>query len=228
MSFYITYNDVTNESFGIKVVRRPAIPAPEPVYEPYTIPGRDGVLMPAEVTYAPIEIDVELNFMSSAPDSWGNTYRQLKKWLSGSGQLSFSDDSGWFYKVYSASVIESERTSRRIITCTAHFVCDPYNYATSGQSSQSGTNLTLQNDYAKSHPIYTMTGSGTLTVNGNTFGVPRAAVIDTDKLLVTDRENGDIINSETTGNIENLFLNSGSNSITSTVTVQVVPNWRSL
>lgn len=228
MSYHITYKGVTSASLDIQIVRRPGIPAPEPVYEPYEIPGRDGVLMPADIRYAPIEIDVEMNFMT-APDGWGDRYRAAKKWLSGSGNLSFSDDEGFFYRVYVAGVTEPERTSRRIMTFQAHFVCEPYTYLTSGQSPISGTSQTLTNNYATSHPTYTTGGAGTLTVNGNSFTVPRAAVIDTDKMLVTDAANGDIINSETTGTFEGLYLMPGSNTIRATSSwLQTVPNWRAL
>lgn len=233
MSYYITFSGATSASKGIEIVRRPDIPAPEPVYDPYIIPGRDGALMPTDITYGPLEIDVEMNFMSSTPETWGEIFRRAKKWLSGSGELSFSDDGTFFYKVYRASILESERTSRRIGTFTAHFYCDPYNYLASGKQEQSlGSGGQLQNQYELSHPIYTciVTGSANLTANGNIFSIPRSAVIDTDKMLVTDYQNGDIMNGECTGDFEGLYLAPGTNTLalTRATSLKVTPNWRAL
>lgn len=240
MSYCITYNNITSQSLGIEIVRRPDIPAPEPIYEPYVIPGRDGILMPADITYGPLEIDVEMNFIAGTADTVGAAYRAAKNWLSGSGELSFSDDTTVFYRVYQASITEAERTSRRIETFTAHFVCDPYTYFTAGKTAQeytgSGTGITVvrfTNPHSvESHPTYTaiLASAGYVGVGGNLLTLPRSAVIDTERGIVTDYANGDIINAETSGNFEDLYLVPGENliNLSKVSSLKIVPNWRAL
>lgn len=228
MSYYITFNGTTSTSLGIEIVRRPGIPAPEPVYEPYIIPGRDGYLMPVDITYGALEIDVEMNFISSSSSTWATAYRAARKWLSGSGNLSFSDDSGYYYKVYQASILDADRTSWRIGSFIAHFVCEPYQRLTSGDTAVTVSG-SLTNNYEKSFPKYHVSAACTLRVNGNAVTIPRAAYIDTETLLVTDAANDDVINSETTGDLEKLFLKKGTNTITASAgTLRVWPHWRVL
>lgn len=163
-TFHMNFKNRTSDSYGLYVVRRPNIPAPEPIYEPYEIPGHDGILMPVDFRYGPIEIDVELNFMSSNPGVWGNAYRAAKNWLTGSGSLSFSDDYRWHYHVYMASIVESERTSRRIGSFTAHFVCEPYCYYWTGGTDYeylTENYISLENQFPiTAKPRYEITQAG--------------------------------------------------------------------
>ena len=157
----ISFNDVKASSIGILPVRRPGIPAPEPRLEEITIPGRDGSLISldglnGEITYNSITINVEFNFWAK-PHRWAEVFRAAKKWIKGSGNLILGDDTSFFYKVLSCKISDSERTSLRIGTFTAEFLCDPYLYVKDGQREMSIADV-LYNPYALSKPIYLITG----------------------------------------------------------------------
>lgn len=232
MSYSITYNNMTSESRGLKIVQRPNTPAPEPLYEPWEIPGRDGVLMPKELTYLPMEFPIRFNFMADFPSSWGSVYRAARRWLLGGSpgaELKLSDDSLYFYKVYAVRIEETERQSRLIGAFTAVFICDPFTYLDSGKTSVTVTS-SINNIYDISHPRYYVdhTGSWTLTVNGKTFTGSGRTYIDTDKQIAYDSQNN-LINTSTAGNFEDLYLIRGTNTVSvSSGTLLVVPNWRTL
>ena len=237
MSYYITYKNITSESLGLKIVKRPDIPAPEPVYEPYEIPGRSGILMPKEVTYAPIQIEVEMNFMASSADAWMTKYAEAKQWLSRSGVLKFSDDADHYYNVYQASVEDAERTSWRIGTFTAVFYCDPFHYLSVPVIQiTSGSSIVMNPTINVAYPLIevipaNVQQSGTISVVNKSFTVPEWCQIDVDKRIVKSSLDGDIINSQCEGNIEDLRFSAG---VGSTVTVydgtavNIWPRWREL
>lgn len=227
----ISFNDIRASSIGILPVRRPSVPSPEPNYEGIAIPGRDGALIVSEGTYKPITVTVEFNFWKK-PDRWAYAFREAKRWIKGSGNLILGDDRDFFYKVLMAKISDTERTSLRIGTFTAEFLCDPYLYVKDGQREMSIADV-LYNPYALSKPIYMITGEGmcTLTVNGKsvTANVGQNLTINTD-LMLAYRQDGTMMNTAVTGDYEDLWLNSGENSITITsgFSLAIIPNWRCL
>ena len=231
MSFAVIYKGKSCTELGILPVRRPSIPSPQLRTEEIEIPGRDGVLIETDDCYGQITIPVEFNFLTS-PDSWNDIYRRAKRWIRGTGNLSFSDDPEFFYKVLYCNITDTERTSRRLGNFTAEFVCEPYSYLYNGQSEKTIAEC-LYNSNMVCHPIYKISGNGTciLTVNGKNMSatVGQNLTIDTD-LMIAYRTDGDINNIAVTGNYEDLWLQEGENtiSITSGYDLSIIPNWRTL
>lgn len=227
LSFDIDFNGRTGESLNILPVKRPNIPAPERRYETITIPGRDGDFHIDKKTYEAIEIPIEFNFMIE-PEKWGTVYRSAKKWLTGSGELTFMDDAKYFYKVSHVKITESERTSLKIGNLTATFYCEPFAYMKEGKREISPG--TIYNPGYTAHPVYFITGEGNcvITVNGNTFtaNVGQNMTIDSD-LGIAYRET-DMMNTSVSGDYESLWLEEGENiiSVSSGFNVKIVPNWR--
>ena len=227
----IFFNGTRATSLGILPVRRPSVPSPEPNYEEITIPGRDGSLIVSEGTYKPITVTVEFNFWKK-PDRWAYAFREAKRWIKGSGNLILGDDRDFFYKVLMAKISDTERTSLRIGTFSADFLCDPYMYAIEGQKKLNLEDV-LINPYDLSKPTYMITGEGmcTLTVNGKTMtaNVGQNLTINTD-LMMAYRKDGTMNNTAVAGNYEDLYLLPGDNTITITsgFNLKVIPNWRRL
>lgn len=225
----IIYNNQSGFDLGMLAVTRPSIPAPEPRYEPYEIPGRDGILMPVDIPYNNIEIEINFNFMSPDPERWGECFRKAKHWIRGNGTLRFYDDADIFYRVVIASITSVERTSRRIGNFTAVFVCEPWTYRVQGQKEMNIEDV-LYNPYDVSHPLYHVTASGayTLTVNGTSFTGSKETFIDTD-LMIAYNKNQKIVNTTTIGDFADLYLQEGENSISiEGGTLMVKPRWREL
>lgn len=229
--YSITYNDENCLAYRIVPVRRPSVPAPEVRVEETEIPGMDGALVENYGTYGLITIPIEFNFLSR-PLEWMGTYRAVKKWLKGSGWLKLGDDRDYLYKVYYVNITDTERTSIRIGSFTAEFVCYPYAYLESGQQEYTAAEVAY-NPYEVSHPTYLIAGEGmcTLTVNGKTMtaNVGQNLTIDTDRMLAYRRD-GTMQNTAVTGDYTDLYLLEGENSIsiTSGFSLSVIPNWRCL
>lgn len=212
-------------------VRRPSIPAPEERIEEIEVPGRNGTLISRDGLYGNIVIPVEFNFMSS-PGDWQEVYRKIKRWLSGSGELRFSDDADMFYKALFCKITDTERTSRRIGNLTAEFTCQPFCYFESGKQEML-LEPTLYNPGWVCEPTYRILGEGvcTITVNGNQFkaNVGQEVIIDTER-QISYKSDGQMLNADVTGDYTELWLNPGDNvlSASSGFTVIITPMWREL
>ncbi len=229
--FSVSYNNESCLGYGIIPVRRPSIPAPEERIEEIEIPGRNGVLVVSENLYNAISIRVEFNFMSKS-NEWAETYRKAKRWLSGSGELWFSDDHEVYYKVLYCKVTGTERTSRRIGNFTAEFVCDPYTYYKSGKNEIELESV-IYNPGVTCEPAYRITGEGlcTLTINGYEFtaNVGQEIIIDTNR-MISYKNDGQMLNTDVTGDYAKLWLNPGDNSLSVTdgFLAYITPEWRDL
>ena len=227
----ISYNGESCAKYGIIPVRRPSVPAPEIRMSETEIPGRDGALIESDATYKPITIPVEFNFLVPE-DKWMATFREAKRWISGSGWLVLGDDQDYMYRVYYGKITDTERTSRRLGKFTVEFTCYPYAFASCGQQEHT-VNKAKYNPYYISHPKYIITGEGmcTLTVNGKsmTANIGQNLTIDTD-LMIAHRKDGTMQNTAVTGNYEDLYLREGDNeiSITKGFELSIIPNWRCL
>ena len=227
----LEFNGTTASSLGVKVSYRPDMPTPEKNIEEVVIPGRDGALIEWDGTYADIEIEVDMNFIIP-PDNWGYMFRRVKLWLSKTGNLRFSDDPDYFYKVKNIVINTTERAVREAGEFTAVFRCDPYIYAKAGTNEINLSEATY-NPGAVAKPVYKIIGEGLcrLTVNGKTFSinVGQNATIDTD-LMLTYRQDSEIMNADVTGDYADLWLQEGENTLSapSNFTVTVIPNWRYL
>lgn len=229
--FYMTFNDISNEDLGVKVTTRPDIPAPTLRGEYIDIAGRDGSLFQSDGTYENIEISVALNYVRPQ-NNVGDMFRRLKAWINGSGVLRFSDDTDIFYKVKYSGISANARRTYFGAELTATFICDPFQYYNSG-TAEIEPSGTLLNPYYLAKPIYKILGSGTatLTVNGNEFvsNFSGNIIIDTD-LMIAYSENGTLLNANTSGDYDGLYLLPGDNaiSVSSGYTLKVTPNFRSL
>lgn len=229
--FNVSYNNESCLEYGIIPVRRPNIPAPEEKVEEVEIPGRNGVLIISEKLYKSISILIEFNFMSK-PNRWGETYRKAKKWLSGNGELWFSDDHDVYFKVLYCKVTDTERTSRRIGNFTAEFICEPYTYYKSGKNEIELEHV-IYNPGVTCEPTYRITGEGlcTLTVNGYEFtaNVGQEIIIDSNK-MISYKADGQSVNTDVTGDYSKLWLESGDNAlaVTDGFEAHITPEWRDL
>ena len=233
MSFVVTYSGVTDVSVGCHAKTRPAVPAPLRDVTITRIAGRDSGFYDADRTFADIVIPVTFSFSDQDPSRWATIYRAVKAWLlSGdNGDLSFSDDPGYHYRVHNVVITGTERLVRKIGEVTAEFYCDGYTYLDSGDT-QINLAATIYNDYALSKPTYSISGRGacTLTVNNKamTMTVNGAITIDTERMIATSA--GNWVNTTVSGDYEDLWLKPGSNSlsITSGFTCKITPYWRCL
>lgn len=231
MRYSVLFRGKRCEDYGLLPAERPKIPTPKRDLETKEIPGKSGAITIDRKRYEPIEIAVEFNFAAKEND-WNEKLRQAKRWLNGSGELSFSDDSDYFYKVYYTDISDAEREKKRKGSFEATFVCDPFTYLKSGKREYDASEV-LYNPYSEAHPVYKVTGEGVcyLSVNGREMkaNVGQNLVIDTERMIAY-RIDGIMNNALVSGDYQDLYLMEGENQIEISpgFSLKVIPNWRSL
>ena len=225
------YNNRDCRELGLKIVKRPDIPAPSKRVTEITIPGRSGRLHIDEGTYDPIEISVHFNFCQMSGD-WAAVLREIRKWLLSEKdkRLFFSDDPFYYYKVNFVRLEEkAERKMKKLGYMEVVFSCDPYVYARQGDVEIS-IPCKLYNDGEIALPLYKITGEGvcTLTVNtaAVTANVGQELMIDVEKMMAYREK--EVQNTAVSGDIGELKLVAGENviMITEGFSCTVMPRWR--
>lgn len=224
--YEMQYKEKISSDFGLVLYDCAKISEAKRHYDIIAVSGRFGELVSQENYRSNITIECYLAVLN------GHTTQQvrnLKEWLSGTGNLQFSDSPETFYKVLKISYVDLERKIRQYGRFTVSFLCKPVEYLLNGKGLYSIEQLEL-NPYPLSFPIYKIKGNGkcTLNVNGNimTANVSQNLIIDTD-LLQAYKDDGTLQNTSVTGDYESLRLIKGKNSIkiSDGFDLKAIPNW---
>ena len=237
MIYDITYNGICSKTMGVAVKTRPDIPSPSKRGEFVEIAGRNGSLLQSDGTYENLAFSIEMNYVRR-PHAVMKTFREIKRWLSGSGELILGDDQEVFYKVKAIETTNEKRKAKIGYDFKADVIADPFCYFVNGKIPVECTgSMSLHNGYDECCPTYIVNGEGTcrLIVNGYALdiAVNTELIIDTDKLLVYTPD-GVIRTVDTSGaDLEELRFVEGNNEIdfrvdTGLVTLSIIPNWRAI
>ena len=222
----IQYNGGTGKEHLVFLYDYPQISQPAKKYDSYSIPGRDGELIGAGEYKGNLTISCTFSVLHKA---FLPVIRDLREWLSGTGNLVLSESSETFYRVLKIEYGDIERDLRNYGRFTVNFLCYPLEFLESGMRELDYNELTY-NPYILCKPLYKITGNGTctLTVNGKsvTATVGQNLTIDTERML-SFRTDGTMNNTALTGDYEDLWLPKGtcSISITSGFGLKVIPRW---
>lgn len=146
---YFTYNNISSETMGIKIISMPPPSRAEQVTETLTIPGRAEPLLYRRPEYLPIEHEIEFAMLYNT-----DTIRSVYSWLTGIGNFSRSDESDKYYVANVCPIIEATRISDDIFTMVVKIVCQPFAY------SVNNSMLTIVNP------------SSSITVGGSVYSEP--------------------------------------------------------
>ena len=223
------FNNETSVSHEIYVQSRQDVPGKERKITYTVVGGKEETISDRNTFYENTEISLECAYRID-PADWNRKRRMIGKWLSGAGELTFSDDPEVYWKVKDIQISKFERPLKKHATFTVKFICSPFEYIAEGKEFRSPKDVYF-NPYDLSHPEYKITGEGvcTLTVNGKKMkaNIGQNLTINTD-LMLAYREDGSIMNTSVTGDYEDLYLKPGENSISvsSGFSLTVKPNWR--
>lgn len=223
--YFMKFNEHVNGDFGVLMYDYETYSGGQKRRESTAVAGRRGELVSKPTSSGNVTIDVTFSVFGHVKTN----IDALKRWLKGTGKLSFSDQPDFFYKVYAIDWGDIERELRKYGRFTASFACEPYKFKNDGQNEYAPEYLSL-NPYDTAHPIYQITGDGmcTLTVNGNemTANIGQNLTIDTDRMIAY-RNDGTLMNTAVTGDYEDLYLLPGQNSIeiSDGFTMTVIPQW---
>ena len=221
----ITYRGKTPEQVGAWLASIPVFTPSIKTRNVWQIPNRSGDLL--ELTYGRTNATVDVLIHAKHSTNWEIEKRAILKWLSGTGKLITSDATDAYYEVLDVAVTEITKKDDKYGRIRAIFTVYPYEFLTSGDTGL--TSFPITNDAMSSLPLYKIagSGSGTLTVNGNTmtYTVDGTLYIDTRRFIAYDANNADK-NSKVNGDYAGLILKEGSNTISATVgTLTVYPKW---
>lgn len=228
--FYFTDQDGRKSSdYHMIFENYPIIQMGQRQYDSVVIPGR-GTLLSDTDTYSDtvITFTVDVNVMTSA-DARIKAYLDARRILVDLKTISFCDAPEYFYRIKSVSLGAVEQYSDIAGDFEVQLVCEPTAYLQAGTKQYDAAGV-ADNPYSVCHPVYMITGEGicTLTVNGKATkaNVAQNLTIDTERMLAY-RTDGTIQNAAVTGRYEDLYLQSGKNTVSATdgFTLKIIPNW---
>lgn len=122
---WMSFNGIRNddESVGVRLLSMPKREHPEIRVDQKEIYGRHGKLTISEGAYDPIEISVKLT-------TWNGDINRAMAWLSGAGDLVFSDEPDVCYRVNHIKSFDYEPLFVRFDPqeFTVKFECEPFKY----------------------------------------------------------------------------------------------------
>lgn len=224
--YSIQYKERTSNSFGVFLYDYPEFSGAEKNYDEQSVAGRLGNLVGKDISKGNLEINCTFSVLHP---SFMAEIREIKKWLSGTGELILSDSPEIYYEVNKVNYGSIERELRHYGRFAATFICKPFEYLVEGKR-ECDTKEVLFNPYCVCRPIYKIKGEGicTLTVNGNTMSanIGQNLTIDTERMMAY-RTDGELQNTSVTGEYESMYLKEGENEITITdgFDMKIIPNW---
>lgn len=220
----IEYNGSTCEDHWCFLNDYPEFSGGSKQYNTYAVPGMDGELVETNDYLSNLQINCTFSIISK---TFMDNVRNIRSWLSGTGELVISDSPDVFYKVWKIEHGDISREIRKFGTFSVSFICTPFEFLKDGQIPVSSVSF---NPGDKAKPIYTITGDGlcTLTVNGYEFtaNVGQNAVINSESQL-SYKNDGQSINTDVTGDYAKLWLPCGENtvSVSPGFTLSIIPQW---
>lgn len=197
---WFEFNGVSSKNMGVKLLAMPKRPVPAEKGEILTIPGRDGFLWASERA-ARESITINVECVSSAKFD----KNAVIKWLSGAGDLVFSDDKA---KAYRARVIAEYATENQFLhfdaqRFTVPFDCQPYRYAYPAPSAVKMTSagILVNPGTADSLPRIVISGKGDITVNINEHIIDvtgGSVIIDCESMDCLSTDGGELANNRVT------------------------------
>lgn len=214
MRNYVIINGNSSLSIsGLAIKELPSISKPPMRYLSETIDGKDGDII-TELGYGAYDKELEIGLYD------GYDINTIIAFFNGSGTITFSNELDKVYRFEILEQIDYEKLLRfKQAIVTIH--CQPFKYPVSETpivitSTTAQTIANTGNIYSK--PTILIEGNGTInvTLNGSqifSVTITDKIVIDSERLEAYNPTTLELMNRDVTGNIANLFLNAGNNSI---------------
>lgn len=214
MRNYVIINGNSSLSIsGLAIKELPSISKPPMRYLSETIDGKDGDII-TKLGYGAYDKELEIGLYD------GYDIDEIIAFFNGEGTITFSNELDKAYNFQILEQIDYEKLLRfKQAIITIH--CQPFKYPTSETpivitSTTAQTITNGGNIYSK--PIIQIEGNGTINVslNGSQIFIVTITdkiVIDSERLEAYNPTTLELMNRDVTGNIANLLLNSGNNTI---------------
>ncbi|EJO5346378.1 phage tail family protein [Clostridium botulinum] len=147
---------------GLKIISLPDITTPEQRGEKVTIPGRSGYLTMTDNDYEGEVKPVEFDYFD-------NNFDDIKTWLSGSGEVVFSNEPDRYYKARIINKIALDQVLKKFHSGIVQFDCQPFGYSRNDNSiiKITETKGITNPGTVESTPVITIYGYGNIDLNIN-------------------------------------------------------------
>lgn len=233
MRDYIILNGVNSNTItGLLISKLPPITKPKQRTTIEEIDGRDGDIV-TTLGYSAYDKEIEIGLYGDFD------INDVMTFFNGSGTVTFSNEEDKYYNYQILDQIDYEKLIR-FKTATVKMHVQPFKYSsvegTLTFSNFSEDQITVNNsgNYV-SKPVITIEGSGTINLSVNDEQVlvieldanGDTIVIDTNNMEAYNENTKALMNRDVTGDYDNLYLNSGKNTIswTGTITEIQVTNY---
>lgn len=191
-SVWMEFAGARNTDKGVRLLSMPVRYHPAERGELVTVPGRSGYLWNSEKAYNDVLTRIQCMTADSADMS------EVNAWLSGAGNLRFSDDPNRFYRARVVKEFSLSAQMARFVnqTFTVTFDCEPFRYHVEAEGGDdviitaSPHTVTNPGTY-KSAPRFKIEGSGDAVL---TIGTQIVEIEDMDGGVIIDSEMGDCFN----------------------------------
>ncbi|KEI94426.1 hypothetical protein N496_20050 (plasmid) [Clostridium botulinum A2B3 87] len=151
---------------GFKIISLPNITTPEKRVEKVVVPGRSG--------YLTIENnDYEGELKSVEFDYFDNRFDDIKQWLTGSGEVVFSNESDRYYKATIINKISLEQMLKKFHSGIVEFDCQPFGYDLNDLNIVKIAENNVTRNSKAIHPLNTLNYT-----SGNLVGSNKLATIN--------------------------------------------------
>lgn len=227
---YFTFKGISSFDKNITIKKTPPFSKPRLRGEKVSIPGRHGSLFFSEESYDDVIMPIEC-FVKS--DNLAEAARDIKGWLNGEGDLSFSEDPEVFYKAKVVNYFDISYLIRNYGEFVVLMDLEPFSYKLGVQDLMLIEGGTIHNPgTVESQPVITVYGSGNITFNINEkpislTGISGSITIDS---VIQDAYSGETnLNNQMSGDFPVFKVGSNTISWSGSVSYVVIkPNWRYL
>ena len=225
MRDYIILNGVNSNTItGLLISKLPPITKPKQRTQIEEINGRDGDIV-TTLGYSAYDKEIEIGLYGDF------NIDDVITFFNGSGTVTFSNEEEKYYNYQIFEQIDYEKLIR-FKTATVKMHVQPFKYSavegtrTFTISSEDEITINNSGNYV-SKPVVTINGTGTINLEVNGYEVlvinlgdsANTVTIDTANMEAYNKNTGQLMNRDVTGDYDNLYLNAGSNTISWTGTI---------
>ncbi|KEI92229.1 distal tail protein Dit [Clostridium botulinum] len=208
---------------GLKIISLPNITTPEKREEKIIIPGRDGYLTQSDGGYEgevkPVEFDIK-----------HDNFDDIKQWLTGSGEVIFSNEPDRYYKARIINKLDLARVLEKFHSGIIQFDCQPFGYLQDELIEITNSTTIYNQANVNSQPYIKIYGNGyaTLKINNEVIKLTNISdYIELDSEMMECYKSNVPLNHLMIGEFPIFQVGQNNISWTGNISkIEIIPRWR--
>ncbi|RXM68353.1 distal tail protein Dit [Clostridium tetani] len=226
MKVGFVWRGIHSNEKGLKIISLPNITTPEKREEKIIIPGRSGYLTQSDGSYEGKVKPVEFDYFD-------NRFDDIKQWLTGSGEVIFSNEPDRYYKARIINKLDLARVLEKFHSGIIQFDCQPFGYDLNNNLIIIDKPISIYNEGTyESQPYMKIFGTGDVSLNINNKVIKLKNIIDyieLDSEIMECYKEHQNCNNKMTGEFPTLQIGENKISWSGNVDkIEITPRWRCL